>query len=287
MKVKLPVDDGEKVNDEEKIEQEDAQDDLPPAEDDDSNGKIEDQPQEAPAKKDETTDLKIQIAKLEGQVDILKGQKKDGGLDSKEENDLRIKQQCLADMNSLDEEAFSQKYRMTKLAASNAISNYDLEKERTKNSTRIAELEAKNDLIAKYPTFSKHFDKIKESVIADLSPEARQDSSRLKRAMEREFLIIQKEEEAANPKKKTQGDDMRKRIVNDFEKPNQDPSRSKKNDENKDELAPELREIGKRFGIESESQRKKFMSPYIPMELGGGYKFEDPKRGFEKKVANT
>jgi hypothetical protein len=93
-------------------------------------------------------------------------------------------------------------------------------------------------------------------------------------------LLLEKE----NPtplKKKQEADPMRRKIVDDFHKPNQDPNKGA-DKKNSDELAPELAEVGKRFGITTESERKKFSSPYIPMDLGGGYKFEDPKKGFEK-----
>lgn len=276
MKVKLPTDDRA----EEIVEREDdpSKDVLPP--EDKEETVLEEEKDEAP----EPSALELKIAHLEGKIDGMASvrEEKPSAESGQEERDRLAKVQCQNDMSALDDETFRNRYRMDKLQANNAIHEFERNKEKTSNAMRIAELEAKSDLATKYPSFSKHYEKIKQTVKSDLSLEAQQDPARLKRAMEREILLIEKEQPTP-VKKKAPEDPMRRRIVNDFEKPNGE-DRSRRDAAKSDELAPELQEVGKRFGITSESQRKKFMNPYIPMDLGGGYRFEDPKRGFEKVV---
>lgn len=284
MKVKLPTEEKQIDKEIERGPEEDQNQDVLPADEIPADEK---ENEEIPLEEESAkpTALELKIAHLEGKIDgMASASAKPAPGTSQEERDMAAKNQCLADMAALDDDSFTQKYRMNKLQANNAIHDFERNKEKTHNATRIAELEAKNDLLAKYPSIGKHFDKLKQTVKSELSQEAQQDPERLRRAIEKEFLLIEKETTTPPAKKKTQEDPMRRKIVNDFERPNGDPDRSSKERAGKDELAPELVEVGKRFGITSESQRKKFMSPFIPMELGGGYRFEDPKRGFEKVV---
>lgn len=279
MKVKLPTE--EKPIEEERVDgpgEDPNQDDLP-SDNEDAPVETED----AGAEDSKASELELENARLKGKLEgISESAAKPAPGTSQDEKDAAIKNACMADMSALDDDSFQTKYRMTKIQANSAIHDFEINKERTKNAGKIAELEVKSDLSSKYPTFAKNFEKIKSNVLADLSPEAKQDPVRLKRAMEREFLLLEKE----NPspaKKSAKEDPTRRRIVNDFEKPNRDQDRKEdRGSANKDELDPALAAVGKRFGITSETQRKKFMSPFIPMDLGGGVKFEDPNKGFEK-----
>lgn len=77
-----------------------------------------------------------------------------------------------------------------------------------------------------------------------------------------------------------------KKIVRDFQPP---VPRSDKGGEGRDGgdsdlIKEEDRPLAARFGIHTEAQRKKYMSEFIPMDLGGGVRFEDPKKGFVKTL---
>lgn len=225
--------------------------------------------------------VRLELAEVRGELRAARETAKPA-VDDQDLKDRAAKQSCLADINGLDDMTFQDKYKMSKLAATNALHDYDREKEQKKSAqteAKLAEMEAKSELLAKYPGLAKSYAKIKENALADLTAEAKKDPEKLKRAIEREFLVVEREEILNGGKQPEKGGDpMRRRPVNDFAKPNNEDRRQVE----KDELAPELREIGAKFGITKESQRKQFLSPYIPMDMGNGIVFKDPKRGFEK-----
>lgn len=253
MKVRLPEEKEEEIK---AVEREPKENVVPSVENTDN------EPQ-APAVNDSTQDLRLEIAELRGRLSATET-KKENPVDVAEQQALATKNRVISDANTMDDDQFQQMYKMTKLNAIHSVNQYDLDQEKNKSSVKIAELEAKSELISKYPTFAKNYDKVK-SVISDLSPEARKDPERLKKALEKEFLYISKDDkEPVAPKR--EGDMNRKRIANDFERPSITPNRTERKE---DDLIPEEdRALAARFGINKESDRKKFSNPFIPMDMG-------------------
>lgn len=271
-------------------EQEDPKDPVP-GEPTPVEPEVTPEPEEPVPAPDETQALKLELAELKGQISVLRDSKKDP-VDSEEQKALQAKQRVMADANTLGDDQFQDLYKMSKLQAVNSVNQYDSEQRELRSSIKIAELEAKSELVSKYPSFAKHYENIRK-VISDLSPDARKDPERLKKAFEREYLYLSKDDKnEVQPKSKKETESMdRRRISNDFERPTINPNRSERKTDD-DLVAVEDRALAAQFGIHKESERKKFMSPYIPMDLGVDIRdkkriiFEDPKRG-PVKVANS
>jgi len=262
----------------------DEQNQLPP--EDSQNAPPENQPEPA-AEASNQEELLNEIKSLRAKVESFENRPfpqaapQPAAVDPKEQQEQATKAQVLADINAMDEDDFVAKYKMSRIQANNALIQHDFQKEKQRNSERIAELEAKNELIAKYPEFSRYFDRIR-NVVSDLSPESRQQTEKLKQVMEREFIYI-----TSLDKPKASADGQRRQIVNDFHKPTPKPINGTQNKPLSDEIDPEYREICGHFGITKESERKKWMSPYIPTKLGvtsDGYEvvIDDPKGALKK-----
>lgn len=261
----LPDDKKKKSTDTDTEEDTDATSDLDEITDDEEENSDE----------DSTLNLKLEKARLEGEIKALRGDK------SKPADQKRqYIQQVHADL-ALDDEAFQTKYRGYNKAQVVAAVH---EETSADSNSKISRLEAKNSLSRKYDDFVEFEDEIDEA-LADASPAVLQDSARLKKFMERQYVALSKEAEKTRlpkPKGKASKEEPVKRIVQDFHKPT--PKSGKESDEGgDDEIKEEHRELAKKFGLHSESQRKKYMSDFIPMDLGGGVRFEDPKKGFEKR----
>ncbi len=254
-----------------------------------SDGNPVNEPEVTPVH-DSTEDLRIELAELRGRLSQATEEKRAPAAVDTEKLAIDTKNRVIADANNMDEDQFQQMYKMTKLNAIHSVNQYDLEQEKSKNANKIAELEAKNELISKYPGFAKMYDKVK-SGISDLSPEARKDPARLAKAMEKEFLFVAKDDKDTATAPKREGDMNRKRISNDFERPTIQPNRSTERKE-EDLVAAEDRQLAARFGITKESDRKKFSSPFIPMDLGtdmrdGKKVVFDGSRKEPYKIANS
>jgi hypothetical protein len=231
-------------------------------------------------------ELELKNAKLEGQLELF-NQNRGSQAANASVQEQQYMNQVYADLSLADED-FVEKYKgYNKSQVIQAIN----QQQNFKQTSEVSKLTAKNSLSRKYPDFIEFEDKVDEA-LADANPQVLADPARLKAFMERQYLAISKDgKRDALPKPKAgtgKKDEGRKTIVgnSDFVPPSPKSGNSKKDgDGGADEIKAEDRELASRFGIKSEAQRKKFMSPYIPMDLGGGYKFESPEKGFEKKAS--
>lgn len=254
MKAKLINEEGQK--------EETLSNELPPV--DDQAGDEGEEAQNVPRgtnqepDKNREDELLSEIKTLRSEMETIK-RSQPPVLDAKEQQEIQTKQILNADMGNLDDDDFIKKYRMNKLQASTTLIQYETDKERQKSSTRIAELEAKSELASKYTDFNRFYDKVK-GVVSDLSPESRQSPEKVRAAMEREYhyLLSQEKPRAQNG--------TRRHIVTDFAPPTPKTPGGKPVD--KDEIDPEYRGVCERMGITKESERKKWMNPWIPTNLG-------------------
>lgn len=265
LKIKLPKEDV--------IEE---QDELP--------GEIENQEEEEVVVKDthaeEALRLKLENAELRGKLSVT--QKVERPADALTLHE-QAKAKVFSDINMYTDDQFEQIYKMPKSQAS--ITMLDRENALTKAETKRlhAESEAKSEMGAKYGTeFYKYKAEIEEAV-EDLSEEARKDPKRVARFMETKFLSLQREEKPAPRPGSVKGDEGRRKVVNDFDKPNpqQDETLAKKQ-EKLDVIAEGDRALAKSMGITSEKERLSYMTDFVPMKLGGGIWLKDPNKGFEK-----
>ena len=224
--------------------------------------------------------LALEKAKLEGRLEVLEEKSKLTPAQNAKQQQLNA---IYSDL-SMDDDDFKEKYKgYNKTQILQAVNN----EQQAETSVKISRLEAKNSLSRKYKDFVEYEDQIEEA-LNDASPAVLQDPERLKKFMERNYQALSKDSKKngdlprLKPKLK---EEPVKRIVKDFHAPT--PKERKDDDSNEnDEIKEEDRVLAAKFKIHSESQRKKYMSEFIPMDLGGGVTFVDPKKGFEK-VGNT
>ena len=119
-----------------------------------------------------------------------------------------------------------------------------------------------------------------EENIEDLSDEAKSDPKRLARAMERIYISLQKGDVVHSSK------DSRRKIVDNFEITIPSGKTESKELEN-DDVKEAYRPFSKVFHITSEKERKELMQTidegeFVPMNMGNGYWFKHPSRGFER-----
>lgn len=272
-----------------KEEKEDVKNDLPGDDVDEKDESLEDvtegveeDDEESSKLSERERKLELEKAKLEGQIEVLSGKKNPTQTQSQKQQQL---QQIYADLD-LEDDDFKQKYGGYGKARVLQAVNQEVQAETT---VKITRLEAKNSLSRKYADFSEFEDQIDEA-LADASPSVLQDPDRLKKYMERVYLAsakdVKKKGELPDEKMKSKKEAPVKKIVKDFHAPTpRGDDKSEEERENQDEIKEENRALAAKFGLRSEKQRQKFMSEFIPMDLGGGVKFEDPKKGFEKVAA--
>ena len=218
-------------------------------------------------------DLELENARLKGRNEVLETlaakPSKDPSSDQSK-RDEELKTSILSDTDRLDDDSFQEKYQMSKIKAVTAIHKHDTEVTRSQGAESTARLEAKEELIEKYgKDYLKHKSKIEEALI-DASPEVRRDPVRLARFMETQYLALSRAEEKKPVVKKDENVDRRK-IVNDFEKPNSSESASRREVQPDADLLPEEdRELAGHFGITKKSELKDLEGDYIPMDIGGG-----------------
>lgn len=234
---------------------------------------------------DEATRLKIENAEMRGKLSVL--QKAQGNPHSNHE---QVKLQVFQDANNLSDEDFHKKYNMQKHMATASVLERENAMTKAETKQELAEARASSELSAKYgPEYFRHKEQIEET-LADLSPEVRQDPKRLAKHMERVFKAVSTERPNAKPKSVKDGEDRRK-VVKDFEKPTPDAdARKGDEEEDKDEIEEQFRPLAKAVGIQTESERLHYKDlidkgEFVPMELGGGVRFADPAKGFERVEA--
>lgn len=227
--------------------------------------------------------LKIENAEMRGKLSVLQGSK------TTQNNHEQIKLQVFQDANSLSDEDFQTKYKMAKHMATASVLEQENRMSKAETKQELAEARASSELSAKYgPDYFKYKEQVEET-LADLSPEVRQDPKRLAKHMERTFKALSTERTPAKPKS-VAGDESRRKIVKDFERPTPEAdAREHKEEDQNDEVEEQFRPLAKAIGITSESERLKYKEivdkgEFVPMELGGGVVFADPNKGFEKRV---
>ena len=266
MKIKLPV---EKKDEEIDIEKDEVVDESDTVEEDADAGNSGKSEQDR-----ESRDLELENARLKGQLEVLSQKPAAQPLSDQARKDEELKQVLRSDADRLDDDAFQEKYQMSKLKALDAIYKHDLETTKVQSAESMARLEAKEELIEKYgKSYLKYKSEI-EKAVQDAAPEVRRDASRLARFMDTQYLALSRGEEVKPPvkdKKKEESMDRRK-IVDDFEKPLSDRVSSKREqNEDQDLLDAPDRELASHFGITKKSELKDLESDYIPMDIGGGF----------------
>jgi hypothetical protein len=219
--------------------------------------------------------LELENAEMRGRLSAAKEQPRTPPQNSHEQTKARI----YSDANSLDDEKFQDVYKMSKNQAMMTILERDAAISKAEAKRAAAEAEAKVEMATKYGSSFYQFKNQVEEAVADLSEEVKSDPSRLARAMERFYLSFQKEGVATRTKP-----DERKKMINDFEKPALSPPAEKKEQE---EIPAAYKPFSKVFGIHSETERKELMQTiaegeFVPMDMGNGYWFKSPERGFER-----
>lgn len=231
---------------------------------------------EEPSLEEKTRRLEIENAELRG-FQKASQERKPSVQSEHEQTKMRVN----ADMAAMDDEKFQQIYRMSKSDARATLAERDAAISRSENQKAIAEAEAKVEMATKFGAdFYRYKDRIEEG-LADLSDEARKDPKKVSRAMERMFLSLQREGFAPKPT----GDPQRKKIVTDFEKPTH--AAPKAPEDKTEEIPDQYKPFSKVFGIRDEKERKELMKQidegeFVPMDMGQGYWFKHPSRGFEK-----
>ncbi len=254
---------------------EDETADLDEITDDEDEGSDEDEDEVGSLRQ-----VELEKARLEGELRALKGDKTKPA-----DQKRQYIQQVYADL-AMDDDEFKTKYRGYNKSQVVAAVHDEVNAD---SNSKISRLEAKNSLSRKYEDFIDYEDAIDEA-LTDANPAVLQDPARLKKFMERAYISASKEHPVEKTrvlkKGKASKEEPVKRIVKDFHAPTPKASgkESEEGDDNQDEIKEEDRALAKRFGLTSEKQRKKYMSNFIPMNLGGGVVFEDPKKGFEKKA---
>lgn len=220
--------------------------------------------------------LEIEKARLEGEV---KGRSASAiPTVAPQQSFQQLKTMVWTDVNTLTDDQFFEKHKMEKFKATAAIA----ESESAKQRQELAETRVEARLAAKY---GKEFYELKpeiDEMLLDASLEVRQDPVRLEKFLEKSFLASQKNKPVEQERKG--GPVNRSRINGGFEKPvPRAGARQVESEEEKDLIAPELRGLARSFGITSEKERASLASSnYVDMDLGGGWRYSDPSRGFEK-----
>ena len=233
-------------------------------------------------------ELELELAEKRGELKALKNNANPTGQMSIEQT----KQLVFGDINNLTDEDFQKKYKTSKHAASMTVMDADNRQTKAEAKQLHAEAISTSSLSAKYGTdFYKFKNQILEDV-NDLADTAKQDPEKLQRWMERQYLALSKDEGRPIQKKST---DDRRKVVEDFEKPTVEVDGKKEidnpaNDEIKDVVPPDSdisdQRLAHSMGLHSEKERKQYADKnliYVDMELGDGYHFGDPKRGFERR----
>jgi hypothetical protein len=220
--------------------------------------------------------LELDNARLQGKVEALESSSKNVLRGNIETNQDQWKINALTDSNNLNDEEFQSKYKVSKLAAAQAIHEYEIKNISESNTRKFARIEADNKLLSKYPDLYENQKAIDEA-INDASPEVRADSDRLAKAIERAYLAERK----GNPAPKGQPVE-RKNISSGFEKPVPRNGGSGRVVEN-DEIPAEYAGVAKKFGLTSEKERQRLMaSDDVETHYGNGIVFRDREKGFEQ-----
>lgn len=223
--------------------------------------------------------VELENAELRGKVSAFESISKNVPGGTMQNNQDQWKINALTDSNNLNDEEFQSKYKVSKLAAAQAIHEYEIKNLSESQSRKFAKIEAENKLLSKYPDLYENQQAIQEA-INDASPEVRADSDRLAKAIERAYLAERK----INP---TKGQLVeRKNISSGFEKPVPRNGGSGRVVES-DEIPAEYAGITKRFGLTSEKERQRLMSS-DDVETDFGFQdgkrivFRDREKGFEQ-----
>lgn len=229
-----------------------------------------------PSLEEEKHRLEIENAEMRGRLSAAKETSSTPVANSHEQT----KQVVYRDAGALDDDKFFEVYKMTKSEAKATLTQREAEIARKESKLAFAEAEAKVELATRFGADFYRFKNQIEEGIADLSDDVKADPKRLAKAMERHYLSLQKEGVA--PKLK---DDQRKKIVSDFERPGATGAVEKK--ENEEQIPDVYKPFSKVFGIRSEVERKDLMKTidegeFVPMNMGNGYWFRHPDRGFER-----
>lgn len=237
-------------------------------------------------KSERERELELELAEKRGELKALKS---NAGAGSGQMTIEQTKQLVFGDINNLSDEDFQKKYRTSKHAASMTVMDADNRQTKAEARQLHAEAEASVELSSKYADFGKFKSQIRENM-ADLSEEARQNPERLSKFMERQYLALSRDSERPAPQKKS---DDRRRVVADFEKPQRgaaDEPREVESDEIKDEIPADSdisnQKLAHLMGVRSEKERKDLAGKdliYVDMELGEGWRFGDPRQGFQKR----
>lgn len=258
----LPEDE---IEDQDQVENEDADADADADVDaDEDDGKGE----------DEVTRLKIENAEQRGRLSVLQNQ---AGVPKNDPRTVlqQTKAQVFADANNLSDEDFEGKYRMAKHLATASILEQQSNITEQENKRLNAEARAEAELSARYGAdFYRFKGRIEES-LEDLSDAARQDPKRLAKHMERQLKSYM----VSKPKSRVED---RKKVVQDFDAPQPAGKKPEEKLKKSDDIKEEDRSLANAMGLKSESERLKYMNPFVEMNMGDGLVFRDPAKGFEK-----
>lgn len=221
-----------------------------------------------PDPNDRIRELELEKARLEGEIRGRSASQ--APVQTQGQSDQQIKQQVWADANMLSDDDFKTKWGTEKYKATTALLEKEVASTATQQRQETALLRAESRMASQHPDFYEVKDQIDE-LVAMASPEIRQDPEKLAKLMEKGYAAAVK----PTPRANAGGRNMnRSRITGGLESPTPQAAPSGRvENEDKDQLAPEYRELGRWFGITSESERKKLMeNDYIEMDLGNGTK---------------
>ena len=228
--------------------------------------------------KDVARELELKNARLEGQLEAMKDKPK-----PQPEMDLAERQriQVLNDTNGLDDEAFEKIYKAPKHQVMATLLDNQIRTNQSKTNQRIAEAEARAELSNKYGKDVSNFRKELNEALDDASPAVRQDPERLASFLERQYLALSKQNEVKKLAPKKEEDVQRRKIVQDFAKPGVEGADLKSKEEPKDELKEDLKSLGSRWDIKTESERKKYLGKIVHVDMDFGSGIVLKKTGFE------
>lgn len=243
--------------------------------------------EEKVTKSDREQELEIELAEKRGELKAIKNNVNPNGQMTMEQT----KQLVFADINNLTDEDFNKKYKTSKHAASMTVMDADNRQTKAEAKRDRAEALAVGEVGAEIGSdFYKFKDRILENA-SDLSDEARQDPSKLKRWMKSQYMSM------ANDVPVMKKDDSRRKIAKDFEAPivevRESRSEENQNDEIKDEIPVESdisnKKLASFMGLHSEKERKEYADKnviYVDTDLGDGWRHtKDGFRKVERKVA--
>jgi hypothetical protein len=217
--------------------------------------------------------LEVENAELRGRNSVL-DKNKPAAADQRAALQ-NAKTNVFTDANNLSDEDFEGRYKMSKSVAMSSVleqeNRFTAQETKRLNAEARAEAQLSAELGAE---FYRYKDKIN---LDDLSEEARQDPTRLARFMKTQLKALM----TKVPKKSAVSD--RSKVVTDFDAPQPAAAAKAKEPLKKsDEIAEEDRELARLMGLDKESDRVRFSSDVVEMDMGGGYVFRDAKKGFEK-----